>query len=145
MESQGEREPGVLEMDVGLLESMVQDETPEQDINVQEQFLPQPDPEPEMAAAAAYDTTPPPLRQNPPFLVEPSALDMILQAIRGMNEKMDGNTNKMEANMQTLQGEMRQMGQCLQAGIMAPPRAGPNELRGSATAVRPTVGRVRTV
>ena len=41
MESQGEREPGVLEMDVGLVESMVQDgnpmqDTPEQDINVQE-------------------------------------------------------------------------------------------------------------
>ena len=46
MAFQGEREPGVLEMDVGLVESMVQDgnpvqDTPEQDINVQEQFFPQ--------------------------------------------------------------------------------------------------------
>ena len=48
---------------------------------------------------------------------------------------MDTNTNKMEE----MRGEMRQMGQCLQAGIMGAPRAGTNELRGSATAVRPTV------
>ena len=81
MESQGEREPGVVEMDMGLLESMVQDGNPEQDINVQEQFLPQPNPEPEMGAATAavYDTSPPPLHQNPPILAEsaqPSAPDM---------------------------------------------------------------------
>ena len=31
-----------------------------------------------------------------------------------MNEKMDGNTNKMEANMQTLRGEMQSMGIGLQ-------------------------------
>ena len=43
MESQGERVLGVLEMDVGLVESMVQD-TPEQDINVQEQEPPQNEP-----------------------------------------------------------------------------------------------------
>ena len=45
MESQGERVPGVLGMDEELLESMVKDgnpeqDTPEQDINVQEQFPP---------------------------------------------------------------------------------------------------------
>ena len=42
-------------MDEELLESMVQDGNPEQDINVQEQFLPQPNPEPEMGAAAAAE------------------------------------------------------------------------------------------
>ena len=68
MESQGEREPGVLGMDGGLLESMAQDGIPEQDIGVQEQFSPQPDPEPEMgaAAAAAYDTFPPPKHSPDP-------------------------------------------------------------------------------
>ena len=45
MESQGERVLGVLEMDVGLVESMAQDgipeqDTPEQDIGVQEQEPP---------------------------------------------------------------------------------------------------------
>ena len=71
MASQGERVPGGLEMSFNL-ESMVQDripeqDTPEQDINVQEQFPPQTDPEPEMGAATAavYDTSPPPLHQNP--------------------------------------------------------------------------------
>ena len=34
MESQSERVPGVLEMDVGLVESMVQDEIPEQEMMV---------------------------------------------------------------------------------------------------------------
>ena len=34
---------------------------------------------------------------------------------------------------------MQQVGRCLQAGIMATPRAGANELRGSATAVRPAM------
>ena len=57
MESQGEREPGV-EMDEGVLESMAQDGDPEQEmLVVQEQELPQTNPEPEMgtAAAAEYD------------------------------------------------------------------------------------------
>ena len=60
MAFQGEREPGVLEMDVELVESMAQDEIPEQDIPEQDEF-PQTNPEPEMGAAAAavYDTSPP--------------------------------------------------------------------------------------
>ena len=61
MAFQGEREPGVLEMDVELVESMAQDGIPEQEmLNVQEQFPPQLNPEPEMGAAAAavYDTSP---------------------------------------------------------------------------------------
>ena len=71
-----------------------------------------------------------------------------------MKSGIDGMENKMEANTQTLRGEMQRMGldlqkgqgalkeelKCLQAGKMAPPRAGTNELRGSATAVRPAVG-----
>ena len=146
MASQGEREPGVVEMDEGVLESMVQDGDPEQDIGVQEQISPQTDPEPEMgaAAAAAYDTSPPPLRQNPPIRLEQSAVDMILQAInemntnaqqmgneiRGMNEKMDTNAQQMKNEMDGMnanmnkkmeegRGEMQKMGHGLQAGIMA--------------------------
>ena len=51
-----------------------------------------------------------------------------------INKKMDGNTNgmkdEMKEEMEKMRGEMRQMGQCLQAGIMATPRAGTNELGG---------------
>ena len=70
MASQGEREPGVVGMDEGVLESMAQDGDPEQEMLVveeQEQFFPQTDLEPEMGAAAAavYDTSPPPLHQTP--------------------------------------------------------------------------------
>ena len=70
MASQGEREPGVVGMDEGVLESMAQDGDPEQEMLVveeQEQFFPQTDLEPEMgtAAAAVYDTSPPLPRQNP--------------------------------------------------------------------------------
>ena len=66
---------------------------------------------------------------------------------------MDGNTNGMKEEMREMRGEMQNMGRGLQAGIMAmardktrtagimaPPRAGMNELKGSATAVRPAVG-----
>ena len=41
--------------------------------------------------------------------------------------------------MKKMRGEMQQVGRCLQAGIMATPRAGANELKGSATAVRPAM------
>ena len=62
MAVQGEREQGVLEMNVEMLEPMAQDEIPEQDISVQEQFPPQTNPELEMGAAAeaAVDDTPTP-------------------------------------------------------------------------------------
>ena len=47
--------------------------------------------------------------------------------------KMDTNTNeiknRMKEEMREMRGEMGQMGQCLQAGIMAT-RAGTNELGG---------------
>ena len=80
MEFQSEREPGV-DMDLENVESMAQDGNPEQEMLVVQDELPQPNPEPEMGAAAAvvYDTSPPPLRQNPPILAEsaqPSAPDM---------------------------------------------------------------------
>ena len=69
MVSQGERVLGVLGMDLELVESMAQDENPEQDISVQEQFPPQPNPEPEMGAvaeAAVYDTPLPTSVKSPP-------------------------------------------------------------------------------
>ena len=111
MASQGERESGVLEIDVMLDEPMAQDGDPEQEmLVVEEQELPQMDPEPEMgaAAAAAYDTSPPLLRNPPPIPAEtaqPSALDMILQALSGMENRI----------MQAFRSEMRQMGHGLQA------------------------------
>ena len=114
MASQGEREPGVLEMDVGLVESMAQDESPEQEmLNEQEQFPPQPNPEPEMGAAAAavYDTSPPPLRQNPPILAEsaqPSVLDMILQAMNEMKTNAQEMNNKMKANLKENAKEIKE-------------------------------------
>ena len=61
MASQGERELGVLGMDEGVFESMAQDGDPKQEmLVVEEQELPQMDPEPEMGAAAAASDTPPP-------------------------------------------------------------------------------------
>ena len=52
MAVRGEREQGVLDLDLEMLESMVQDEIPVQDINMQDEFPPQPNPELEMGAAA---------------------------------------------------------------------------------------------
>ena len=75
-----------------------------------------------------------------------SGMDENAQQMREeITNKMDTNTNKMEANtngikeemkdeMEKMRGEMRQMGQCLQAGIMATPRAATNELKGRAPA-----------
>ena len=116
-----------------VLDPMAQDKIPEQDIGMQEQSLPQMNPKPEMGAAAAakYDTSPPLLHQNPPpnpaETARPSALDIILQA-------KDAHTQAFINNMRALRGEMRQMGHGLQAGIMATPRAGSSELKGSAPA-----------
>ena len=42
--------------------------------------------------------------------------------------------NNMDEHTKTLWGEMRQVGRCLQAGKMAPPRTTTNELKGSAPA-----------
>ena len=140
MASQGEREPGVVGMDEGVLESMAQDGDPEQEtlvVEEQEQFFPQIDPEPEMgaAAAAAYDTSPPPLHQNPPILAESaqsSTPDMarlfaVLAQMEANTSRMENrmeanlkeNTNEMKDEMKKMRGEMRQMGQCLQAGMKA--------------------------
>ena len=169
MESLGERELGVLGMDEELLESMVQDESPEQEMLVVQDELPQLNPEPEMGAAAAaeYDTPPPHLRQSPSptpgestpdgkaIAADPPNVGQLLMAllaqmnemkeeINGIKKGMEANTNGMREEMKEMRGEMRQMGRCLQAGIMATPRAGTNELGGSATVVRPAVGRVKT-
>ena len=103
---------------------------------MQEQFLPQMDPEPEMGAAAAAvcDTLPLHLRQNPSptpsetatdnggsVLFSPLALaqmmEMITQAMRGetqqMNETME---KKMDGMTQTMREEMQCMGAGLQEG-----------------------------
>ena len=166
MASQGERVLGVVGMCSSNLESMVQDEIPEQDIGVQEQFFPQMNPEPEMGAAAAAvcDTPPPHLRQSPSPLPSEATTDrgdsassgsaeinkvgeMLMRMMEGMENKMVMNTNKMEE----MRGEMQRVGQCLQAGMMAvarsevqttghimvAPLAGVNELRGSVDCVGP--------
>ena len=154
MASQGERELGILGMSFNL-EAMVQDkipvqDTPEQDIIVQEQSLPQMNPEPEMGAAAAaeYDTSPSLLRNHPLIPAETAhprarGVAQLFAMLVEMSNKMDTNArklmDKMDGMIQTRRGETRQVGQCLQAGKMAPPRAATNELGGNATAVRPTV------
>ena len=114
MAAQGGREPGVVDMDGGLLDPMAQDEEVEQEMLVVEEeeqfFPPQMDPEPEMGAAAAeavvYDTSPPHPHQNPPIPAEtaqPSALDIILQALSGMENRMNENMeDKMNTNTNKL-------------------------------------------
>ena len=55
-----------------------------------------------------------------------------------MNDKLEANLKEnakqikeeMKDEMEKMRGEMGQMGQCLQAGIMATPRAETNELGG---------------
>ena len=129
---------------------MVQD-IPEQDIGMQEQSLPQMNPKPEMGAAAAeaavYDTSPPPLRPNPPILAESAQLstpdmaqmcamlaamganinakmegmnakmDTNAQEIKGINSNMEANTRKMYGMARTIREEMQCMGAGLQGGI----------------------------
>jgi len=63
----------------------------------------------------------------------------IKEEMNGMKNKMDANMQAFRSDMRALRGETRQVGRCLQAGIMATPRAGANELRGSATAVGPAM------
>ena len=75
MAAQGEREPGVVEIDVMVDDPMAQDKSPEQDIVMGELELPpQTNSEPEMGAAAAeaavYDTSPPLPHQNPPPIAQ---------------------------------------------------------------------------
>ena len=125
---------------------MAQD-IPEQDIVMGELELPpQMDPEPEMGAAAAavYDTSPSLLRNPPPIPAEtahPSALDMaqlfamlaeIKKNARDFMERMDAHTKAFRSNMQSLQAGIRAFAcdETRTAGIMAPPRAGTNELGG---------------
>ena len=134
MAAQGERVSGAVEIDAmgsSVLDPMAQDKIPEQDIVMEELELPpQMDTEPEMGAAAAeaavYDTSPSLLRNPPPIPAEtaqPSALDVILQAINDMKNEMDGSARRMEKKMnahtQTMPGEMQKMGHGLQVGIMA--------------------------
>ena len=104
MASQGERVLGVVDMCDNNLESMAQDGDPEQEmLVVEEQELPEMDPEPEMGAAAAavYDTSPPPLRQNPPILAESAQLSapdiaQLFAMLAGMNAKMDTNAQEIK-------------------------------------------------
>ena len=122
MASQGERVPGV-DMCGTNLEAMVQDEIPMQDI--QEQELPQLNPEPEMAAA--HGAPPSPLRQSPSPLPSETATDrgdsassdaaefcrvgeMLMRMMQGMkeeiNKNMDGMNEKMETNTNEIKNEM---------------------------------------
>ena len=130
MAAHGERVSGVVVMSSVVGEPMVQD-TPEQDIVVEELELPpQMDPEPEMGAAAAYDTSPPPLHQNPsPIPAETAhqiAPDMaqLFAMLAVMNNKLDGNTRKMEGmensmgkKMEGMAQTMREEMQCMGAGL----------------------------
>ena len=78
MAAQGGRVSGVLEMDEGLLESMVQDGNPEQEmLVVEEQELPQTDPEPEMARRMT-----PPHPSPVKILPQPPAKPRPTEAIR---------------------------------------------------------------
>ena len=62
-----------------------------------------------------------------------------------MKEEIKNNTNgikeEMKEEMRKMRGEMRQVGQCLQVGKMAAPRAGSSELKGSAPAGEDRVSR----
>ena len=95
MAAQGERVSGAIGS-CNVLGPMVQDIS-EQDIVMGELELPpQMDPKPEMAAAC--DTSPSLLRNPPPIPTETaqqSGLDIILQAINKMNEKMEVKMEKM--------------------------------------------------
>ena len=105
-------------------------------------------------------TPPLPHRNPPPIPAEtarPGAPDMaqlwamlaVMSAnMNEMREEIKNNTNKMEANTKGMRGEMkemldemRQVGQCLQAGRMATPRATSSELKGSAPAGEDRVSR----
>ena len=155
MAAQGERVSEAIDMS-SLLDPMAQDEEVEQEMLVvegQEQFPLQMDPEPEMGAAAAYDTSPPLLHQNPsPIPAETAhriAPDMAqLFAMlaemnskmdgnaQNMNDKMDGNTRKMEGiknNMDGMSKDMeahtqtvREEMQCMGAGL----QEGQEQLKG---------------
>ena len=114
MAAQGERVSGAVEIEVMVDEPMVQ-ATPVQDIPIPEpdivveelELPPQMDLEPEMGAAAAYDTSPPPLHQNPPILLEQSAIDMILQAMEANTRRME---NKMKEETNGMREEMKKCG-----------------------------------
>ena len=58
---------------------------------------------------------------------------------KGMKEEIKNNAKQMKDEIKEMRGEMRQVGRCLQAGIMATPRAGSNELKGSASAGEATL------
>ena len=137
-----------------MLDPMAQEEEIEQEMLVVEGeqfFPPQMDPEPEMGAAAAgaavHDTSPLLPHQNPPPIpaetVRPGIPDMaqlfamlvgIRGDIQGIKTDAEANTNGMREEMKEMRGEMRQVGQCLQADKMAALRAEMSELKGSAPA-----------
>ena len=120
MAAQGERVSGVVDMDESNLESMVQDGDPEQEMLVveeQEQTPPQMDPEPEMGAAAAYDTSPPLLHHNPSPIpaetAQPGTFDMaqLVAILAGMNKKMENNINeKIEGMEKKMDGNTKKNG-----------------------------------
>jgi len=166
MAAQDERESGAIGSCSVIGSPMAQDEIPMQE-QFFPQMDPKPEMGTAAAEATVYNTSPPHLRQSPsPTPGEPTPngeaiaadppnvgqLLMVLLAqmngiktnTDGMEKRMEGMENKMEVNakqmkdeIKEMRGEMRQVGRCLQAGKMAPPRAPTNELGGSATAVGP--------
>ena len=63
-------------------------------------------------------------------------MDGIKTDAKELREEIKANTKGMKEEMEKMRGEMRQVGQCLQAGKMAPPRVATNELRGAHRRVR---------
>ena len=53
-----------------------------------------------------------------------------MQAMNANMQQMGNEIKGINSKMEKMQGEMRHVGQCLQAGITAAPRAGANELGG---------------
>jgi len=137
MASQGERVLGVVGM-CDNLDSMVQDEIPEQEmLVVEEQELPRTDPEPEMgvAAAAESDIPPPHLRQIPSpapgestpdegeaAATDPPNLNQLLMGWlanmqQALESKIDGVNKQMETSTKEIKTNACRMSNHMNANI----------------------------
>ena len=104
-----------------VLDSMVQDGDPEQEmLVVEEQELPQTDPEPEMGAAAAAvcDAPPPHLRQSPSptpgestpngeaIAADPPNVGQLLMVLLAQMNKMEISTCEIKTNINGMEDKM---------------------------------------